>query len=203
MADAISSGVNVAEVVAQTEGLEKDFRVFKGLLQQEIDEAVEDTAEQFRDEVQNNIKGSRIDSDTGELLNSWKVKPKGLAQYEVRSTADHAVFLELGTQEHTITGDGWLKFMPEDTSGYPERNFNEDENGNVAGDFYEDGLVVSDNDPLADADAGTYFAKSVQHPGNDAYRYFEAAYRGTDWKTSLNNRVRQARDRALRESGLK
>lgn len=201
MPGAINAGINLSEVIGDIEELKGDLQILRGRIQQEVDEAVRLTAEDFRDEVQAQIKQSDIETRTGELMNSWKVRPKGLAQYEVRSTADHAVFLELGTRPHTISGKGggWLKFIPEDPTPYPKRNFSEDADGNVTGDFNEDGLVVSELDPLADAAPGTYFAKSVQHPGNEAYGYFEAAYDKKSWKTSLNNRIRQRVTKVLEE----
>jgi len=194
----MNAGVDLSQAIGDIEDFEADLDIFRGRLQQVVDEAVRETAEDFRDEVQNQLKQSDIDSDTGELMNSWRVRPKGLAQYEVRSTADHAVFLELGTQPHTITGNNWLKFIPDDPSGYPERNFTE-EGGEVKGDFAEDGLVVSPLDPLSDADPETYFAKSVQHPGNEAYGYFQDAVDKKSWKSSLNGRIRQKVSKLIEE----
>jgi len=198
MPGGIDLDMNLSEAMGEIEELESDIQILRGKVQQEVDEAVRITAKNFRDEVQTQIKKSDIETRTGELLNSWKVRPKGLAQYEVRSTADHAVFLELGTTPHTITGsDGWLKFIPEDPTPYPERNFSEDNDGEVTGDFNEDGLVVSHLDPLSDAEAGTYFAQSVQHPGNEAYGYFQNAYDKKPWKIYLNNRIRDRIERVV------
>lgn len=200
MAAGIDLGINLSEATGEIGDLESDIQILRGKIQQEVDEAVRITAENFRDEVQAQIKKSDIETRTGELLNSWKVRPKGLAQYEVRSTADHAVFLELGTRPHTITGDNrWLKFIPEDPTPYPERNFSEDADGEVTGDFNEDGLVVSHLDPLSDAESETYFAKSVQHPGNEAYGYFQNAYDKKSWKLYLDNRIRSKVEKSVQE----
>lgn len=201
MPKALDAGIDLSQALGDIENLQGDLQILRGRIQQAVDEAVRETAEDFRDEVQTQIKESGIETRTGELMNSWVVRPKGLARYEVRSTADHAIFLELGTRPHTISarGGGWLKFIPDDPSPYPERNFLQDADGNVTGDFNTDGLVVSSLDPLADAAPGTYFAKSVEHPGNKAYGYFEAAYDKKSWKTSLNNRIRQKVSTALAE----
>lgn len=174
---AIETGIDMPKAMGDLGEVEAKIDTFRGLLQQEVDEAVEETATEFRDAVKDNIRGSRIERDTGELLNSWKVRPKGLARYEVRSTADHAVFLELGTDAHDITGDPLLVFEPEPgTYGeYP---------------------------PHAQREDGMIGIHEVSHPGNDAYRYFEAAFRSKQWKTTLNNRIRQATIRAKREAGL-
>lgn len=203
---ALNTGVNIADAVGDIENLEQDIKLaLRGLLQQKVDEAVRKTAEEFRDEVQNQLKLSEIEQDTGELMNSWVIRPKGFAQYEVRSTADHAVYLELGTRPHTISGKGggWLKFIPDNPSEYNTREFVGNADGSVSGDFFEDGIVQSPFDPLFDGSSpNTYFAKSVQHPGNEAYGYFEDAVDSRSWRTSLNNRVLKAVDDALDEVGL-
>lgn len=189
--------------------VESKIKTFRRLLRQKVDDAVRKTAEDFIKELKKQIKASGINADSdGELLNSWKVVPKGLAQYQVRSTADHAVFLEVGTRPHTISGKGggWLKFRPsaENLPNYPERtgfiDAPESEQPPEA-DVKTDGLIVERNDPLASGNLGSYVAKSVRHPGNKAYRYFDKTLESS-WKTSLNNNVRQAIKTAKEEAGL-
>lgn len=177
MATAIESGVDLPKAIGDIERLEGQFDAFQKALQVELDRAVKETAEEFRDEVKQNIKGSRIEEDTGELLNSWVVRPKGIASYEVRSTADHAIFLEVGTEAHEITGDPSLIFKAEPGTY----------------EAYPDEVKRGD---------GWVEMRKVEHPGNDAYRYFEAAIRSGSWPTKLNNRVRTAVDNALEEVGL-
>lgn len=177
MPQALSTGINLDKAVADIEGLESNFDALRGILQQEIDSAVEETAKEFRDEVKKQIIASEIDSDTGELLNSWVVRPKGLARYEVRSTADHAIYLELGTRPHTITGNPFLVFEPEP--------------GTL--DQYPDKFIRGD---------GLVQIHGVNHPGNEAYGYFQDAFDQRSWKTTLNNHIRRARDRAIEKAGF-
>lgn len=203
----IETGVDMKKAMGDLGEVEYKIRAFQRLLREKVDDAVKSTAEDFLDELKKQIKASGIKTRSGELLNSWKVVPKGLARYQVRSTADHAVFLELGTRPHTISGSGggWLKFRPsaEKLPNYPERNFSEDANGNVTGDFLESGLIVSRLDPLADGgDLGSYVAKSVRHPGNKAYRFFDKTIASKSWKTSLNNKIQNAVKKAKAEAGL-
>lgn len=174
---AIETSVNIAEVSSDLGENWSKIKAFRSLLRRKVDNAVEETAQEFKDVVIANIKGSRIDEDTGELLNSWKVTPKGIARYQVRSTADHAVYLEVGTSAHEITGNN-LIFQPEEGTfdEYPES---------------------------AQRDDGYVELESVDHPGNDAYRYFEAATKDRDWQEVMDSKIDQAVDEAFAESGLK
>lgn len=176
MPGALNTTVNADEVISELDATVAQYEELRGLIQQKMDEAVEKTAKDFRDEVQTQLEKSDIDVDTGELLNSWVVRPKGLARYEVRSTADHAVYLELGTRPHEITGSP-LIFEPEPGTlqNYPDE-------------------VITDD--------GWVEIRKVQHPGNEAYGYFQNAYDSKSWRTSLNNRLRKALDEAIEEAGL-
>lgn len=169
---AFDIGVNASEAVGHIEEFEGDLDGIQGRLQQEMDDAVRETADDFRNEVVDQIRKSEIDRDTGELLNSWKVRPKGTAHYQVRSTADHAIYLEMGTTPHTIEGNPLLYFEPEPGTldEYPDRYVT------------EDGMILIDE---------------VDHPGNDEYGYFRDAYRAKDWEDILRRRLEDAADRAL------
>jgi hypothetical protein len=177
MAGAIEAGIDLKKATKDLDRNQSKLESLKGILQQKVDTAVRETAEEFRDEVQNQIKASEIDSDTGELLNSWRVIPKGIARYQVRSTVDYAVFLELGTSEHEIRGHPSLVFQPEPGT-YGE---------------YPDDAKRGD---------GWVQMRTVNHPGNEAYQYFEAAENSRSWKTTLNNKLRKARDEAIEEAGF-
>lgn len=177
MAPAFDVGVNISEAVSDIEEIEGDIAVARGRLQQEMDDAVRETADDFRDEVIRQIKASEIERDTGELLNSWRVRPRGTARYEVRSTADHAIFLELGTRGHPIEGNPFLYFEPEPGTidEYPDRYVT------------DDGMILIDE---------------VDHPGNDEYEYFRDAYRAKDWKDILRQRLEDAADDAFGDLGV-
>lgn len=188
----VKPDVDLSRAFSDIDRTKAKTRGFEEIVRDKVDDAVEETAEEFREEVKRQIKASDIDSDTGELLESWRVQRVGRSAYRVRSTADHAIFLEVGTSPHTITADeGWLKFEPEPgtASQYPERTFNEEDGF----DFGEPGLIVDPRDPLASGEAmGDYVAKSVQHPGNEAYRYFLEAGKSRDWGQVLGNKVQRA-----------
>lgn len=175
MADAFEVGVNMRKAIGDIENMEADLKVLKGRIQHVVDEAVRMTADDFRDEVQDQIRASEIESDTGELMNSWKVRPKGVARYQVRSTADHAVFLELGTRnEYPIQGNPLLYFEPEPgtVNEYPDR-------------------VVTDDEMI--------LIEEVTHPGVDEYGYFSDAYEAKNWHDVLQDRLEIGVGRLLRE----
>lgn len=166
MPSAIEAGVDLDKAIGDIEDMETDLKVqFLQRVVHAVDEATRETAEAFRDQVQEEIKKSEIDSDSGgELMNSWVVRPKGQYKYEVRSTADHAVYLEVGTSEHKIRGNP-LVFEP--------RPGTEDE--------YPDAVIRDD---------GLVQITEVDHPGNEEYGYFQDAYNKKSWATTLNNKIR-------------
>lgn len=174
MPKGLNTDVNISEFIGDLEKLENDLEVFKGRLREEMDDAVREIAEEFRDEVKAHIRASRIESDTGELMNSWKVVPKDPAHYQVRSTAGHAVYLELGTRPHEITGNPDLVFEPEP--------------GTL--DLYPDSAIMED---------GWVRMNRVEHPGNDTYAYFKGAYERRNWQDKLDNKIKRRINRLVAE----
>lgn len=174
MPKGLNTDVNIGEFIGDLEKLEGDLKVFKTRLQKEMDDAVKEVAEEFRKEVKKHIRASGIESDTGELMNSWRVVPKDTAHYQVRSTADHAVYLELGTRPHPITGNPDLIFEPEP--------------GTL--DLYPDSAIMDD---------GWVRMNKVEHPGTDTYAYFKGAYERKDWQGKLDNKIEQRVNRLIAE----
>lgn len=167
-------GINASMALEDIEDLRGDLEILRGRLQQEADEVVRKTADEFREELKNTIKKSEIDEETGELLNSWKVRPKGVAKYEVRSTAEHAVWLELGTESHPIVGDPLLIFEPEPGTRhkYPPHTVR------------DDGMIE---------------IHEVDHPGNEPYGYFQETVDKKSWEEILSTRLEATAERVLEE----
>lgn len=93
------------DMAAELEEFSDDLKEIRETLDEDIEEAVSNTAEDLHVEMERQIL--KYDArDTGELLNSITHDSVGKYRYAVGPTAEHAPYVEYGTPRHDITPEG-------------------------------------------------------------------------------------------------
>lgn len=161
MAKLGSDGLNAFE--KQVEEAKEKIEEIEDGIPQVLDDSTEHAATVLHNEMKRNIvEQSAI--DTGELIRSVEFSQKksaqggGAAKYSVGPTAEHAPYVEYGTDRHTIT--------PEGVTEEQVRNASPNQKKMLANAFGS--LSWAEQD----ADGPVLLA---EHPGTSAQPYFRPA----------------------------
>lgn len=120
------------------------------------------------------------------LVASFKSNASGASEWTIYSTAEHAMALEEGADEHDIEPKNalYLSWVPDNPADYPTK---------------EPGESIP-ADAWYDPTTGRVYSTGVEHPGNDGYHYIRDAQIG--WYRIAHATIDSAVDRAILDSGF-